>query len=252
MPPLVYIALIALGSVLLARDLYEQHVAADAAAANKVALDETTRASIGGINYGITLYRWSPSKSPLGVGDPLTTRNSYSLEIAPRGSDCAHGPVQRAQIELQSPALNFEPVRPVSIDMAALQQYYCAVTPSAAAPPAYHWDVLAKQDGDHVLAVRVAGLDKNGNEVSANPTLKTVRRERQPVHAGRSARHARGDRRRHRRALRARRPHLGPRANEHFVTSAAVGERRSCGQTVRPPLRSFSMSVQTVQTSVEI
>ena len=171
-PPLVYIALIALGSVLLARDLYEQHVAADAAAANKVALDETTRASIGGINYGITLYRWSPSKSPLGVGDPLTTRNSYSLEIAPRGSDCAHGPVQRVQIELQSPALNFEPVRPVSIDMAALQQYYCAVTPSAAAPPAYHWDVLAKQDGDHVLAVRVAGLDKNGNEVSANPTLE--------------------------------------------------------------------------------
>jgi hypothetical protein len=171
-PPLLYIALIALSSVFVARDLYDQHVATDAAAANKIALDETTRDSIGGINYGITMYKWSPSMSPLGVGDPLTTRNSYSLEIAPRGSSCAHGAVQRVQIELQSPALTFEPVRPVSIDMAALQQYYCAVTPAAAAPPAYHWDVLPKQDGEHVLAVHVVGLDKNGVEVSSNPTLE--------------------------------------------------------------------------------
>jgi hypothetical protein len=171
-PPLVYIALIALGGVLLARDLYDQHVAADAAAANKIALDETTRASIGGINYGITLFKWSPSKSPLAVGDPLTTKNSYSMEITPRGSDCTRGAVQRVQIELQSPALTFEPVHPVSIDMAALQQYYCALTRSAAAPPAYHWDVLAKQDGEHVLAVHVAGLDQYGVEISSNPTLE--------------------------------------------------------------------------------
>jgi hypothetical protein len=165
-PVWIYFALLTVGVIFAGNAIYQRDTSLDAAKAYAQATNEMLRSPIAGITYELTVYQWQ--QLPVSSNGPLTTADSFSFEVAPQGSDCSKGQIRRVEIEFLSPAFSVEPENRIGHNMTALQQNYCI----ASRKPLlinYHWDVLARQAGHHVVALRIIGLDAKGKEVSVHP-----------------------------------------------------------------------------------
>jgi hypothetical protein len=166
-PVWVYLALLAAGIVVVADEIYQWYTSAEAAKAYAQTVNDLLRSPIAGMTYDVNVFRWAPTMTAVPSNGPLTTWDSYSFEVSPQGSDCAQSPIRDVNIEFLSPAFDVEPENRISIDMVSLQHNYCVASANQTTPR-YHWDVLARQEGHHVVALRIVGLDENHKEVVAN------------------------------------------------------------------------------------
>ncbi len=166
-PPWIYIGLIVIG-VVVAVDAIARYESASAAANDFTArTNESLRLPITGITFKATTYYWGPPKLPLAPNEPLTTQDSYAFEMSPQGSDCSRGPTQKILIEFLSPAFAVESEQRLAFAIPQLQHDFC----SAGQPLnlSYEWNVLAKQEGHHIITLLIVGLDGKGNELSELP-----------------------------------------------------------------------------------
>jgi len=158
-----YIVLFFVGIVLIARFGYQQLVRSQAAREHARVTESVLRQPIEGMLYQITIHDWSPSMRLLPFNGPLTSHDSYSFELIPAGSsDCRATSIQQIAVEFRSPAFDIGSPARESRPLQQLQQGYCSPGPVAAP---YHWDGLAKQEGQHVVSFQIMGIDARGNPV---------------------------------------------------------------------------------------
>jgi hypothetical protein len=160
-----FAAILVLGLLVLVFIGYERYADGAAAQAYAETVNDVLRAPIYGVTYGLQMYQWQPKMLPLQRNGPLTTTNSYSLEIIPQGSDCSVGSIARVEVVLIGPAFVVEPEQPLVRDVLSLRRNFCVASANASVAK-YHWDILARQDGHHVIALHITGLDKAGRTVS--------------------------------------------------------------------------------------
>jgi hypothetical protein len=167
-PIWVYVGL-ALVGIVVTGDSIAQRKSAAAAANDFAALtNESLRLPITGITFKATTYRWAPPKQPpkqpLEPNAPLTTNDSYSFELTPQGSDCRSGPTRSIAIALSSPAFAIDSEQRQAFTIPQLEHDFC----SAGQPLnlSYQWNVLAKQEGHHIITLIIIGLDAKGKELS--------------------------------------------------------------------------------------
>jgi hypothetical protein len=164
-PAWVYVAVLVIGFGLFAETVYQLWANSQAAAAYAQTANDLLRSPIAGMTYEVKVYKWSPEMQLLPSNGPLTTADSYSFEMTPEGSDCAKSSIRQVTVQFLSPAFSVEPSNRLDRDMPTLQHNYCVASPSSVTVN-YHWDVLARQEGHHVVALRVSGLDEKGRQVS--------------------------------------------------------------------------------------
>lgn len=169
---LVYVALILVGGGVIVDKVYQAHVDSEVARDHQNIVLQLLHEPIAGVVYELKVYQVYPWMRPLQFNGPLTTRDSYSFEITPHDvSDCSQSPIRQVQIEFLSPAFAIDPPDRQSHLLDLLRQNYCVATPQTTSVT-YHWDVLAKQEGHHVVSLRIVGLDSRGNQANEGDTIE--------------------------------------------------------------------------------
>jgi hypothetical protein len=163
-PAWVYLGLLVIGSVVIFDEIVRYENASAAANDFTALTNDRLRLPIDGITFKATTYYWNALKLPVAPNSPLSTQDSYSFNLSPEGSDCSRGPTQKIAIEFLSPAFTVESEQRVAWAVPQLQHDFC----SAGNPLnlSYNWNVLAKQEGHHIITLLIVGVDGSGKEVS--------------------------------------------------------------------------------------
>jgi hypothetical protein len=116
----------------------------------------------GGIYWIINVY--GVDRVLLRGSGPLTTTETYIFDVQPKGVKdarfCSTTPIRSIEMELIGAAFTIVPPDPQSRPI----EDYCGGR-SIQSTPILTWEVLAKQAGHHVAALRIVGLDSQKQPV---------------------------------------------------------------------------------------
>ena len=155
-PVWLYIVLFLIGVGFIR--VYEIRIEEEAAARYLQIVDNFEKAPFAGVYWIINVYRVDHALLP--ANRPITTYETYIFDVVPKGAIGCSTSIRSIQMELIGAAFTIVPPYPQSRPI----EDYCGGG-ALTSTPTITWDVLAKQAGLHVAALRIVGLDSQNHQV---------------------------------------------------------------------------------------